>query len=444
MKTIKSLLALLIAGILLFTTVGCGGANNSNSEIKKGAPSLFDEKELFIGAYCAPNPTDEQYKFASEFGLTHMMVGGGDYFKTYPYDTEEYYQKPFDLAEKYGMEVILHIEDSSYKVLGNDILEEVRERSNFDGFLVCDEPPKQRYKFYMDDYQDFKNDFQDKSYFINLLPIYATEEQLGNCYYNEYLTLYQNMILKNYVEGKRYVMCDCYPLLNNGFTYSKWLYNLELLNNMVTRVDGELYLYIQAQGFLGRWRQPANLAEIKYQIYVAMAYGVKGIAYYPYQMPSSSEPEELSPIDLDGNKTYMYGLCQKANEEIKKFDGVYLDFDWKGVIGRIGKNNIDKENENFAVCKNLIKSFGVLNSAESKYDSIIGCFENKDGYQGFLAVNFNDPYTNLNNEVTFNFKGADKAIVYRKGVPTTVDVVDEHLTEKLGLGEAVFVVPYRG
>ena len=174
-----------------------------------------------------------------------------------------------------------------------------------------------------------------------------------------------------------------------------------------------------------------------------MAYGVNGFAYYPYKMPESSPENQKAIIDVEGNKTYMYELAKSANDELKKLDGVYMGFDWKGVINKAGTRNPHGTNLNFSFCKNTIENYGVLKEVSSRYDCIVGCFENADTYQGYMVVNFNDPLSGKENEVTLSFaKKIDKAIVYVDGEPEVKDVVGGELTVSVGIGEGVFVVPY--
>ena len=56
---------------------GCGIPSNK--------PTFAVDKEMFIGAYCAPFPSDKSYREAAECEITHIFVGGGDYYKTFRY-----------------------------------------------------------------------------------------------------------------------------------------------------------------------------------------------------------------------------------------------------------------------------------------------------------------------------------------------------------------------
>ena len=440
MKKFTRFLALTLCMVMTLPLFAC----DLFIKYPEGEPVLKDEQTMFVGAYCAPDPKDSIYKEAAEFGITDMMVGGGDYWKYYPYDTEEYYKIPYELGEKYGINIIMHMQDTSYKALGEEVLNEIKQRENFAGFLIVDEPPVTRYDYYIKDYRDYIEDFPNQPYYINLLPNYAEYNQMGRVEYDEYLRLYKEKILKNYDPRHRILMCDTYPLMTYG-TYTNWLQNLEQLRDTADDVGAKIYLFLQAQGFLGRWRQPQMASEITYQMYVYLAYGVKGFAYYPYRTPESSD-EILNPavVDTTSKKTYVYGICQQANKLLQKIDGVMLDFNWKGVIANSGTRNIDGTNLNFESCTNMIEKYGVLDSVSSIYDCIVGCFENEQGYQGFLATNFNDPLSGKEGDITLNFKKCNKAIVYVNGEPKKVDLKDGKLTQRVGAGEAIFVVPYVG
>ena len=75
----------------------------------------------------------------------------------------------------------------------------------------------------------------------------------------------------------------------------------------------------------------------------------------------------------------------------------------------------------------------------------MGCFENEEGYQGYLSVNFTDPTLKKQNEVTLTFQGGvTKAIVYTAGEPQTVELTDGKYTFTLEAGEGNFIVPFKG
>ncbi len=436
MKKFKRFTLLLLAVIMLLPmATGCG--------IPKGKPTFTDNEEMFIGAYCAPFPSDKAYKEAKECEITHIFVGGGDYYKYFGYNDPGYYEDPLYFAEKYDLDVLFHVQDTSYSVMTKSE-DYIKTKSKFKGFLIWDEPEFKDFDYLAKDYQKFVKDYPDTPYFVNLLPLYAEGQQIPAGQYKRYLQEYNDKVFSKFDDKHKILMCDVYPLMS-GELYSKWLYNLELLRTMADKENGDLYLYLQSQGFLGRWRQPTSKADLTLQLYVYLAYGVKGVAHYPYRTPESSPSANPGVIDKDDEPTYMYEFAKHMNKLAHKLDGPYFSFDWQGVISCIGSQNFDKYNANFDFAENMIEEYGVLKEVKSTKDAIVGCFEREDGYQAFMAVNFTDTLAQERNTITLTFKkSCKKAIVYLEGEPKEMDIEDGQLKLTLKTGEGAFVIPYGG
>ena len=404
-----------------------------------GAPNLKDEKQMFIGGYWCPKPTEKAYRYIAESGLTHMMVNT---MIGHEVEDEGYYKTPFKLARKNGIKVVMHGMDKGYQFI-KQYKDVFRENADvFDGIIAFDEPYPTNFNFLSEDVEVYKEDFPDYPYYVNLLPIYADYSQLEMGDYTEYLSNYVKKVFARLLPEHKILMCDIYPLLENVKIYDKWLLNLEMLREIVDEYNSELYLYFQDQMFWNR-RQPRTLNELTYQLYVSLAYGMTGVSHYPYLTPKGSKKGSAGVVDTIGRKSYVFPLAQQLNALIKRLDGVYLEFKWKAVIHQIGKNNADGKNENFDNCKNTVKNYGVLKEISAEQDTVIGCFENADGYQGFIIANFDEPLSDKTDKVTLKFDGGiNKAIVYENGNPKKYDISADGLTVELNAGDGVFVVPY--
>ena len=401
----------------------------------QGEPKFLGEKEMFIGAYNAPTPTDENYKNIAECGITHLflntMVG-------YEKNDVGYYKTPFELAEKYGFKIVVHSNCGGYgNVIQNK--EHYKKQKTFAGLLAIDEPPETRFGMLKFDYEYYKKDFPDSPYYINLLPIYSEPYQLGWVDYTEHLRSYKETLLKNYDPRFRVLMCDTYPLKDGPSILEKWLLNIEMLRQIATETGAELHFYLQDQGFWGSWRQPTTLEELTFQLYTYLAFGAKGISHYPYLTPSSEKPDQKGIVCEDESKSFMFPLAKSLNELVKKIDGVILDFEWKAVV-RASANK--DEYKGFDLCSDFKSSCGILHGASSDTDAIIGCFTNKDGYQGFMVVNFSEPLGGTKNKVTLMLDGVNRAVVFIDGAPSEKTIDDGKLVLELNKGEGVFVVPY--
>ena len=75
---------------------------------------------------------------------------------------------------------------------------------------------------------------------------------------------------------------------------------------------------------------------------------------------------------------------------------------------------------------------------------MFGYFNDVDGNDGIMVVNYNETSLNLTDEVTLNFDSSkyNKAICYVGGKKTVVNLSSGKLNLELGVGEGVFVIPY--
>lgn len=400
-------------------------------------PNFNEQKEFFIGAYNAPHSTDSLYKIAGESGITHMMVNT---FIGREFESEGYYKTPYRLAKKYGFKVVLHCMNGGYQNV--DQYEEVFKRNkDFIGVIAIDEPDCTRFDYFKEDYQIYKKVFPGYPYYINLLPMYSTVPQLGGVEYEEYLRLYREKILRNFEDGNRVLMCDTYPLLLDTKIYPLWLKNIELLREIATEDKADLHFYLQDQSFWDR-RQPTTLAEINFQSYVYLAYGTKALSHYPYLTPTGAGKDSYGVTDEQGQKSLIFDYIVEANKLLQKLNTPYHEFEWRAVIANIGSENATGKNENIDSCRDMKTEYGMLKSVESTKDTIVGCFDHKDGYEMYVVVNFTEPLEKGENKIQLSIKDCDKAIVYVNGDPQEMDIVNGKLSITLLEGEGVFVIPF--
>ena len=150
-------------------------------------------------------------------------------------------------------------------------------------------------------------------------------------------------------------------------------------------------------------------------------------------------------IELDGTKTAVYDYVRTVNEEIRSFDDIYLNFEWEGVMTKIGRENKMMENDNFAYIENtVLKSHERISELSCEQDTLVGVFKDGDGRDGFMIVNFTDPGENRGSEVSVTFNDAEFAVVVQNGQMQTATLDDGRLELALDVGDGAFVIPLNG
>ena len=173
---------------------------------------------------------------------------------------------------------------------------------------------------------------------------------------------------------------------------------------------------------------PEKPEDIGFQVYTAMAYGMKNINYFTYA-------DHWNDTIVEGGMTehpLVYDAVSAVNAEIDKFANVYQSFLWKDTLDvAVGETNNSTGNDRLSS----------VTAANAR--TFVGCMKDTDGFDGYMVANASGPREGTSAEVTLKFKDADSAIVYIDGVKRTVELVDGAYTVTVPSGEGVFVIPLR-
>jgi len=201
------------------------------------------------------------------------------------------------------------------------------------GLLLYDEPHRSLFGILRHAKQQVEQQQsgQDLPY-VNVWPSHASPKYaLGAESYTDYLEKYMNENrYPNSAVAPPALSFDHYPLLADERTTPDFFYNHAVIRNFARRFGVPSWGFVQSVGFDGRKvglgvRRPPDLAEIFWQINVALAYGVKGIQYFTYWTPQDPDVEfKNALITLDGDPTALYGYATQANEFLRKVGGVLL------------------------------------------------------------------------------------------------------------------------
>lgn len=256
--------------------------------------------------------------------------------------------------------------------------------------------------------------------------------------------------VRSYARETGHFIYDLYPLVYSedkifGYTYRSeygivddWYLNLQYVANEVKMQNYSFTTGITIQACkLTGWSNnrasyetyaPETIEDIGFQVYTAMAYGMKDINYFAYA-------DHWTDTVVEGGMTeypLVYNAVSAVNAEIDKFANVYQSFSWKDTLDvAAGTTNSSTGNDRLVSV--------VVDGART----FVGCMKDADGFDGYMIANASGPREGTSTKVTLTFNDADSAIVYIDGIKNTVKLTDGTYTVTVPSGEGVFVVPLR-
>lgn len=145
--------------------------------------------------------------------------------------------------------------------------------------------------------------------YINLFPNYADNNQLEGLSYPEYVQLFISTCRPTFISYDHYALMDD-GSLRNGF----WQ-NLEEIH-AASRSSGIPFCSILLSVGHFNYREP-TAADLRFEVYTALAYGARGIAYFTYFAPATGNYRG-APVDQFGNVTPAWYNMQNVNLQVQK------------------------------------------------------------------------------------------------------------------------------
>lgn len=236
----------------------------------------------------------------------------------------------------------------------------------------------------------------------------------------------------------------------NTFAQEQWF---SLLSETATYAKDsqvpQLGLTIQSCGYVHpvsvadpSRRDITSKADIGFQVYTGLAYGVKSFNYFSYwehYTQSNNEYYTSAMVEYgeDGGAsktTLTYDYVKAVNEELKKMDHVLLDYEWKGTIN-VGSTSGVGSSYTVASNSRIDSITGTSGQA------VVGCMKDSEGFDGYMIANAGNPESGAATTGTITFNNATRAIVYVKGEPEYVPLTNGSYTWNVNLGDGVFIIP---
>lgn len=222
-------------------------------------------------------------------------------------------EKKLAIAEKLGLKLII-----STPELKTDLEKTVKRLMNnpaLFGYYIIDEPPASQFKELGDLVRKIKKIDSKHSCYVNLLPNYATREQLGTGTYQAHVDSCAKMIPLDFFSF------DFYPThLTKPEILEGWYQNLEVFRQKTIETGKPFWAFVLSDIYSRR--QPLQtLAMMRLQAYSNLAYGAQGIQYYLYW--NEGAWSSSAPI-YKGKRTILYDRVKQMNEEIRNLSPVFL------------------------------------------------------------------------------------------------------------------------
>lgn len=364
------------------------------------------------------------------------------------------------LFDEYGIKSIVfagnhhNTVNSEYDTYAD--LPDFTDCEGFLGFYFWDEPTTtEQFETLVEYAEMFKTVYGVRDYqYIN---------DVGYVYVDDYC---KNVLANLPDDMERYISTYSYPIKTDGTLQNYFLSNLASLKLWAMEYDAKSTIILQSscwpESSDGAVAKVPSLAELRLQVYAALAFGIDDISFFTYAPLTVNDGNGISPVDKNGSKNDVYYNLKNVIGEINSIDEILNWFKWQGVILNVESGSDDEQAYNNAI--NGYKPGGtdvgakplgdyLLNASDTNllssvsngaYDEnyILGVFLDNNGNEAYVLSNYNDVTESRTQKVTFTFsQNVTKVYLYRNGVKSEVSVVNNTLDVMLSNGEGVFILP---
>ncbi len=487
---------------------------NCNGNIPKGIPKYADDCQIEIGAFAGlrragyrywnneygKHPEDPEggwkgYLREQDFqdylaaGFTFALPEGDgwyDYNELKQIEVDDFKESdlyPYmEMAEKAGVPVVataqwlakmsdtvdLEMTDE-VKARIDKLVKDLSSYKMFKGLMLRDEPFLPVVKSFGSIHRYLESIKPDIFMYTCMLPIYGRATCFSSDINADKVEAYRGYVREVAKETGSFVY-DHYPLFVDYREPGKietlmeedYYQNMEIVAQVAKEMNIPAGLVVQSSSW-GAWdkeketchpRNTNTKADISFQVYSGLAYGMKSIGYYTYwehytQFDYSSQYSAMlmypkksdGTPDPDGEpvKTPIYYAVKEMNEELKKIDHIVLRFNWEGTMAIVpeGKTPSDIISHVEKYCSTRIKH------VSASEETIIGCQKDEQGYDGFVVVNVTDPAKEMKDNVRIQFVEATSALCYIHGEEQLLPLHGGVFEYTLEAGQGIFVIPIK-
>ena len=345
--------------------------------------------------------TDEYFQLFKETGINVINYSPFGY-SGHPQE----WKKTMLLGEKYGLGIVVNdgrIRDNDLTVEEVDsFTNDYSNYSSFAGVYMVDEPGAVYFRDHengtnIDEFKNISKNINDLGYFYygNLLGMRLKEtytksdEETYAKYVKEWVDTCQPKAL----------MYDRYIFDGNaGLKYAKMYFKtMEIIRNAAEEANIPFWVYVEAgqqwndtvSRFDSNEYYPSQ-GEFYWNVGTLLAFGAKGVMYFPLLQPYYFAYAETELFDFQrngligawGNKTRWFYYAKDMNAQIAAVDEVLMNSVNKGVIA-----SGEAAQDDMSDCQYLMEGTSWRELANVTGDAMIGCF-NYQGKTALYVVNY--------------------------------------------------------
>ncbi len=418
-----------LGSVMLAATMLCTVASGCARETSKKVIEPMEKEEVYalgfhasggsdvmpISGFSGPKPntysvdgasqpemiTDEYFKAYADAGINCITFNVTDY-----QGMDKEVMKMLNLGEKYGISVFV-TDSMIMNQRGEEVWDTVKlgqrmseylSHPAFAGVYVIDEP------WYPGVSQGSTSRLIDE-----VAPLYQKLSEMGLVAYNN---LNPNWIAETREDYLKYVdhfldTCDVpyimydHYVFDEGRTKEEYFDNLSIIRSAAEKYKIPFWTFVQAgtswndaQERFDTEEYLPKETEFDWNINTCLAYGAKGIGYFPMIQPMHFAYAKSTEWDFErngiigawGNKTRWYYYAQDISAHIQAIDEVLMNSVNKGVV--VSGEKAIKDN---AKSECILEGTSWRELTGVSGDAMIGCF-NYQGKTALYVVNYDTEY----------------------------------------------------
>ena len=447
--------------------------------------------------------TDEMFELIAKAGI-NTIIQYENHFSNVASDRYQVYEQ-LTMAQNHNIKLTVsdaNLRENPASVTANDVTNAVSRYNGFQsyaGLWLVDEPvshlfpytgPAQAETRQIDYYANLALRADEAGYrlFGNLEPFHYTNGD-ENAYHDHKASGYlYKKHLEYYVEKLKpsEISYTYYPFdkdkTKNGVSgdvegASQYFQNLLIARTVAANAGIPFWSFVQAGS---NWNDDATgsiapttnnyptRGEFKWNANTALAFGAKGIQYFPLIQPEffanttdgTKDYERNGLIGANGEPTSWYAYAQEVNAQIAAVDHVLMNATNEGLMstGGYAKSQAtdvvasmtlyektsdswyqpsDKYTARETLTTTIHSSYAgaTVSASDTTYGALTGCFTISGGQHALYIVNYNP---SSDNTITVNL-GSNKAVSIVTNA-VAEEVTTSVVTKTLGAGEAMLIV----